>query len=360
MSKNEIKMGAKASPRWVSLKANELLKTIKSSSGGPRMEIELNQIPAKAYKAAEEVRETMAPVTQVALEGFGEDSETAKLLEEAVLISEQINPNSIKNNFFFKHIPSKTLQKFMLRKFVVDFPSHKEQLDDVFQNLRIGKEERLRMMVVMSNRHDELVAFDEYLDTEISIVNEGGKLIEAVDTSGMEPREKDKYLLALDKVSRMERDLITIKTAVAQFFISIEEIMKSNTPLTESINSILTVGPIVMDNAMLINAELTKRAQVIKAAQSATTMIGGALKENARNVKQGAIDIQKLHENPAIALDDFEESFNDLREAVEIGRETMANSTRKSKEMSASLRNMTVDFQRAVDDFNNPIAIKEG
>lgn len=340
-------------------RANEIVAVVKSSKGGPGLELELNGITGPAFTRAEELRETMAPAVKRAGQTLGGDSNLAKQIEEAVLVSEAINPNSIKNSFLFKYVPSKAVRKWVIKQYATGIPSHEKQANAVWANLRVGKEETLREMLILSKQYENLIEVDEFLDSEIASTKTAMNQLQAVDTTGFAQREQDKYELAVNKVSRVHRDLINIKAATAQFFTSIDEIVKSNSPLIDSVDSILFVGPLVVDNAMMINSSLNKRKAVISAAQSASKMIGEGLKDNAAMVKQGALDIQKLHEDPVIGIEDFEQSFKDLQEAVQIGRETIANSTAKANEMSAALEKMTNEFKTAIDDFNTPVAVEQ-
>ena len=157
-------------------------------------------------------------------------------------------------------------------------------------------------------------------------------------------QEQQKLASGKNKAARRVRDLRTMEHAAVQFFISIDQTVATNELLSEQIDSALTVGPMVMTNALRIQAALAKQDTVRKAVQGFQEGLGEMMAQNAAAVNKAAQDVGDMYNNPVIALEKMEEGFDQLMQAVQTANETMATSTLKARETSARLADMTAEL----------------
>jgi uncharacterized protein YaaN involved in tellurite resistance len=136
-----------------------------------------------------------------------------------------------------------------------------------------------------------------------------------------------------------------MEQAAVQFFISIEQTIQTNSLLSEQIDSALTVGPMVMQNALRIQAALAKQKAVENAVKSFQDGLGDMMAQNAAAVNQAAQNIGDLYNNPVIGLEKLEQGFDQLMQAVSTANQTMAESTTKAREVSERLRQMTAELE---------------
>lgn len=179
---------------------------------------------------------------------------------------------------------------------------------------------------------------------------EGQGELDALDTSNMDESEVNKYKAAQNKVARRIRDLETIKVAISQFFVSINQTFEVQVQLNQAIDSIRTVGPIVLQNAIMIHSAINAQKQSAQAVKETSEAIGNALEQNADMVKENAENVADLYNNPVIALDKLESSYAKLEEAVNTTRKAREESTVKAREMTQRLVEMNRSFQPVVDE----------
>ena len=172
--------------------------------------------------------------------------------------------------------------------------------------------------------------------------------VDATDT-----QEVTKLASVKNKAARRIRDLRTMEQAAVQFFISIDQTVQTNELLGEQIDSALTVGPMVMTNALRIQAALAKQDTVKKAVQSFQEGLGDMMAQNAAAVNQAAQEVGDMYNNPVIALEKMEEGFDQLMQAVQTANDTMANSTLKAREASARLANMTAELSPVAEGLHD-------
>jgi uncharacterized protein YaaN involved in tellurite resistance len=141
-----------------------------------------------------------------------------------------------------------------------------------------------------------------------------------------------------------------MELAAVQFFVSIDQTVASNELLSEQIDSALAVGPMVMTNALRIQAALAKQKSIQAAVTGFQEGLGDLMAQNASAVNQAASEIGDLYNNPVIALEKMEEGFDQLMQAVATANETMATSTIRAKETSAKLAEMTAALNPVAEE----------
>lgn len=337
------------------------MTTVKESIGGPQLDQELNTIGAKSTARIAELRGTMQVSVDAALPSLGKDSELAKIINEATIKTTELNPNSVTNGLMYKLLPIPAVRKFLMRGYVENFQSESGKVQTIFDNLIGGKEHLLEKMIMLQNQYRDLKETVADVDADIIMTTQLQEELTAQDTTGFNDSEKEKYERALNRVARKHRDLETKKAAINQFFMSIDQTFNIQQMLTDSIDSILDVGPLVLQNAIMLHSAIDAQRQVAEAAKNAQSAIAGSLEANARLMKQNASEIAELYNNPVIAMESFEKSFQDLVEAMNITREAQAKGTQIAVEMTKGLKVMNEKFtptnDALDDDMNGALTI---
>lgn len=329
------------------------MTVVKDSIGGPQLDQELNAIGAKSTARIAELRGTMQASVDAALPSLGKDSELAKIINEATIKTTELNPNSVTTSFLYKWVPVPVVRKFLLRGYVENFQSESGKVQTIFDNLLGGKEHLLEKMIMLQNQYRTLKETIAEVNADITMTVQLQEELNAKDTSNMDESEKTKYERALNRVARKHRDLETKKAAINQFFMSIDQTFNVQQMLTDSIDSILDVGPLVLQNAIMLHSAIDAQRQVTEAAKNSQSTIAGSLEANARLMKQNASEIAELYNNPVIAMESFEKSFQDLVEAMAITRDAQAKGTEIAVEMTKGLKVMNEKFaptNDALDD----------
>lgn len=277
------------------------MTVVKDSIGGPQLDQELNAIGAKSTARIAELRGTMQASVDAALPSLGKDSELAKIINEATIKTTELNPNSVTTSFLYKWVPVPVVRKFLLRGYVENFQSESGKVQTIFDNLLGGKEHLLEKMIMLQNQYRTLKETIAEVNADITMTVQLQEELNAKDTSNMDESEKTKYERALNRVARKHRDLETKKAAINQFFMSIDQTFNVQQMLTDSIDSILDVGPLVLQNAIMLHSAIDAQRQVTEAAQSAQASLAESLEANGRLMKQNATDVAELYNNPVIA-----------------------------------------------------------
>jgi uncharacterized protein YaaN involved in tellurite resistance len=337
------------------------MTTVKESIGGPQLDQELNTIGAKSTARIAELRGTMQVSVDAALPSLGKDSELAKIINEATIKTTELNPNSVTNGLMYKLLPIPAVRKFLMRGYVENFQSESGKVQTIFDNLIGGKEHLLEKMIMLQNQYRDLKETVADVDADIILTTQLQEELNQQDTSGLDDSEKEKYERALNRVARKHRDLETKKAAINQFFMSIDQTFNVQQMLTDSIDSILDVGPLVLQNAIMLHSAIDSQRQVAEAAKNAQGAIAGSLEANARLMKQNATEVAELYNNPVIAMESFEKSFQDLVEAMNITREAQSKGTQIAVEMTKGLKVMNEKFtptnDALDDDMNGALTI---
>lgn len=329
------------------------MTTVKESIGGPQLDQELNTIGAKSTARIAELRGTMQVSVDAALPSLGKDSELAKIINEATIKTTELNPNSVTNGLMYKLLPIPAVRKFLMRGYVENFQSESGKVQTIFDNLIGGKEHLLEKIIMLQNQYRDLKETVADVDADIIMTTQLQEELTAQDTTGFDDSEKEKYERALNRVARKHRDLETKKAAINQFFMSIDQTFNVQQMLTDSIDSVLDVGPLVLQNAIMLHSAIDAQRQVAEAAKNAQSAIAGSLEANARLMKTNASEVAELYNNPVIAMESFEKSFQDLVEAMNITREAQAKGTEIAVEMTKGLKVMNEKFtptNDALDD----------
>ena len=329
------------------------MTVIKESVGGPGLERQLNEIGSSAMKKMSEFGKRMQAPVNESLGSLGKDSTLSKLLNEATIKTTELNPNSVTNSKLYKMIPFPPLRKYLLRTYVQEFQSESSKVNAIFDNLNEGKENLLEKMIMLESQYKMLQEVMADVNLEIELAQQLRDELKSQDVESMDESEKQKYNRAENRIARKQRDLETKKAAINQFFISINQTFDVQQLLTDSIDSILDVGPMVLQNAIMLHAAISTQKQVAESAMNVQQTLGQALEANSELINENADNVAELYKNPAIAIESFEKSFSNLIQAVEKTREAQESGTRIADTMRASLSKMNKEMEPVIHDMES-------
>jgi uncharacterized protein YaaN involved in tellurite resistance len=326
-------------------RATELVTTTKEKSG-PALSRVIDSIGAPAQKKMSSANDLMAQSVNSLLSGLDGKSPTGEKLLELRSTMDELNPHSLHNTWWFSWMP-KSIKRKAVSRFVQRYQPMQTHVNEIFNGLRAGKDDLLETSIELERQYDEISDAKKEIEAEVYI---GELFIEQVEVREAEVaaddiQEKQKLATVKNQAMRRIRDLRTMEQAAMQFFISIDQTIATNSLLSEQIDSALTVGPMVMQNALRIQAALAKQKAVEKAVKGFQDGMGDMMAQNAAAVNQAAQNVGELYNNPVISLEKLEEGFDQLMSAVNTANETMANSTTKAREASNRLHDMTKQLE---------------
>ena len=329
-------------------KSLALVSTVKEKTG-PALMRAIDVIGAGSQKRMAAANDLMSNSVNSLLKGLDGKSPTGEKLLELRSAMDDLNPHSLNNSWWFSWMP-KGMKRKAVSRFIHKYEPMQKHVTGILAGLRAGKDDLLETSIELETQYTEIEGAQKEIQSEIYIgevfIVEVEKLEVEVDET--DAQEKQKLSSVKNKAARRIRDLRTMEQAAVQFFISIDQTVATNELLSEQIDSALTVGPMVMTNALRIQAALAKQDTVKQAVQSFQEGLGDMMAQNAAAVNKAASEIGDLYNNPVIALEKMEEGFDQLMQAVNTANETMANSTIKAREASAKLAEMTAQL--------NPVA----
>jgi uncharacterized protein YaaN involved in tellurite resistance len=342
-------------PKWASeekvisakQRSIELIHETKTRSG-PALNRIVGSIGAPAQKKMGVANDLMKGSVNSLLKGLDGKSPAGEKLLELRSTMDELNPHSLHNSWWFSWMPSAIKRKAVSR-FIHRYQPMQSNVEAIFNGLRSGKDDLLEMNISLEHQYNEIAAAKKEIEIEIYM----GELflieLDAGGDGGDDIQEKQKFATVKNQAMRRIRDLRTMEQASVQFFISIDQTIATNSLLDESIDSALTVGPMVMNNALRIQAALAQQATVKDAVQQFQAGLGDMMAQNAGTIEKAAKEVGDLYNNPVIALEKMEEGFDKLMNAVKIANDTMATSTIKARETSDRLADMTAQLSPVAD-----------
>jgi len=338
---NEPKWASESDISQMKEKSTSLMAQVKETQGPALMRV-LDSIGSASQKRMVSANDLMAGSVNSLLKGLDGKSPAGEKLLELRSVMDELNPHSLHNKWWFSWMPQSVKRK-AVSKFVHKYQPMQTHVNEVLNGLRAGKDDLLETNLELEHQYNEIHAAQKEIQGEIHV---GELLIGEVETLQSasdldDPQEKSKLSQVVNKAARRVRDLRTMELAAVQFFVSIDQTVASNELLSEQIDSALAVGPMVMTNALRIQAALAKQKSIQAAVTGFQEGLGDLMAQNASAVNQAASEIGDLYNNPVIALEKMEEGFDQLMQAVATANETMATSTIRAKETSAKLAEMT-------------------
>ena len=321
-----------------------LVQSTKEKSG-PALSRIVAGIGEASQKKMSSANDLMAGSVGTLLKGLDGKSPTGEKLLELRSAMDDLNPHSLSNSWWFAWMP-KGVKRKAISRFINRYQPMQAHLNGIFDGLRNGKDELLETSIALEEQYDEIVAAKKEMEAEIYVgelfIKQVEELEAVIDT---DPRELQKLGAVKNQAMRRIRDIRTMEQAAVQFFISIDQTVATNSLLGEQIDSALVVGPMVMSNALRIQAALAQQDSVREAVESVQNAMGDMMAQNAAAVNQAAQKVGDMYNNPVIGLEKLEEGFDQLMQAVNTANATIATSTIKARETSDRLAQMTAELE---------------
>ncbi len=321
-----------------------LVQSTKDKSG-PALSRIVAGIGEASQKKMSSANDLMAGSVGTLLKGLDGKSPTGEKLLELRSAMDDLNPHSLSNSWWFAWMP-KGVKRKAISRFINRYQPMQAHLNGIFDGLRNGKDELLETSIALEEQYDEIAAAKKEMEAEIYVgelfIKQVEELEAVVDT---DPRELQKLGAVKNQAMRRIRDIRTMEQAAVQFFISIDQTVATNSLLGEQIDSALVVGPMVMSNALRIQAALAQQDSVREAVESVQNAMGDMMAQNAAAVNQAAQKVGDMYNNPVIGLEKLEEGFDQLMQAVNTANATIATSTIKARETSDRLAQMTAELE---------------
>lgn len=342
-NENEIKQ-----PKWAkeidvtSMKerATSLMTDIKEKT----TPVILSAIDSVAKGSQEKMLQTNNVMSQNVgslLKDLNGNSPTAEKLIELRECMDKLNPNSLRNSWWMGLAP-KSIKRYVINNFIHKYEPMKNHVDSVLDGLRHGYDQLIELDIQMHTQYNELIETMKEIQADIYICDETLLLVEQFETEmdKNDQTEVQKVAQAKNKLVRKIRDLRTKEQAVNQFFVSIEQSFTNNNLLSEQIESALSVGPMVMYNALQIQAGLAKQDTISKGVAKFQEGLSDMMTQNAKATRIATEEIAGLWNNPVLALDKMSEGFNELMSAISTAQTAMNNSTQVGLEAIEKLKGM--------------------
>ncbi|MEJ6685510.1 MAG: toxic anion resistance protein [SAR86 cluster bacterium] len=321
-----------------------LVQSTKEKSG-PALSRIVAGIGEASQKKMSSANDLMAGSVGTLLKGLDGKSPTGEKLLELRSAMDDLNPHSLSNSWWFAWMP-KGIKRKAISRFINRYQPMQAHLNGIFDGLRNGKDELLETSLALEEQYDEIAAAKKEMEAEIYVGELFIKQVEELEAViDIDPRELQKLGAVKNQAMRRIRDIRTMEQAAVQFFISIDQTVATNSLLGEQIDSALVVGPMVMSNALRIQAALAQQDSVREAVESVQNAMGDMMAQNAAAVNQAAQKIGDMYNNPVIGLEKLEEGFDQLMQAVNTANATIATSTIKARETSDRLAQMTAELE---------------
>ena len=326
-------------------RTSALVTNVKEESG-PALLRKIDVIGAGSQRLMTQANDSMQQSVSSLLTSLDGKSPTAEKLLELRSTMDEINPHSLHNAWWFSWMP-KGIKRKAVSKFIHRYQPMNTHVNSILTGLREGKDELLEVSIELEHQYAEIQRAQREIQKEVYIgemfIDQVEELEAKVDKSDVQ--EKTKLSTVKNKAARRIRDLRTKEQAAVQFFISIDQTVASNELLSEQIDSALSVGPMVMTNALRIQAALATQDTVKNAVSQFQEGLGDMMSQNAAAVNKAAEEIGDLYNNPVVALEKMEEGFDSLMQAVATANKTMEESTIAARESSARLAEMTAELE---------------
>lgn len=340
-------------PSWASEKQIEQIKSqsqglmvATKEQSGPSLSREIDRFGQGAHTSMQKANDLMNGSVSSLLTGLNGESPTANKLLQLRGTMDEMNPHSLQNAWYFGFLP-KPFKRKVISKFVHRYQSNKTHVSQILDGLRSARDELLDVSLQLEHQYDQVMSAKKEID--MSIVAADLFLAELDEYEKTVNQEDDQEIRKINstrnQVARRKRDLATMQHAALQFFVSIDMTIESNTLIGEQIQSALTVGPMVMKNALAIQAALAKQKTVAEAVEQYQDGISDMMKQNAAATKTAAQNATDLYNNPVMSLESMAKSHDDLMSAVTIASDAMAKSTVKALEAADALKEMSVELE---------------
>ncbi len=272
----------------------------------------------------------------------GEGAKIPKDLVDLRMMLDKINPHKIEKKGFF----SKLLGKVpgvgeRLKEIAIRYESVQTQIDVIVNNIREGRDTLIRDNISLEQLYDDVksqqlaVQKNAYLG-ELIIAE-----LEKRVASTTDPNMKQKLEMALHAIAMRVQDLRTMEQVNMQFFVSIDLTTNNNHLLAQAVDRTLTVTTNVITVGLAIAAALANQKRTMEATKATQEYAGNILASNAAAIRQQTSEIAQMYNNPVLALEKVQKSYDDLMAAMDEVEKVKRQGIDTAKQGMARLSNMS-------------------
>ncbi len=272
----------------------------------------------------------------------GEGAKIPKDLVELRMMLDKINPHKIEKRGFF----SKLLGKVpgvgdRLKEIAIRYESVQTQIDLIVNNIREGRDTLIRDNMSLEQLYDDVKAQQLAVQKNAYL----GELIiaelEKRVAATTEPALKQKLEMALHAIAMRVQDLRTMEQVNMQFFVSIDLTTNNNHLLAQAVDRTLTVTTNVITVGLAIAAALANQKRTMEATKATQEYAGNILASNAAAIRQQTADIAQMYNNPVLALEKVQKSYDDLMAAMDEVEKVKRQGIDTAKQGMARLSDMS-------------------
>jgi uncharacterized protein YaaN involved in tellurite resistance len=272
----------------------------------------------------------------------GEGAKIPKDLVELRMMLDKINPHKIEKRGFF----SKLLGKVpgvgdRLKEIAIRYESVQTQIDLIVNNIREGRDTLIRDNISLEQLYDDVKAQQLAVQKNAYL----GELIiaelEKRVAATTDPALKQKLEMALHAIAMRVQDLRTMEQVNMQFFVSIDLTTNNNHLLAQAVDRTLTVTTNVITVGLAIAAALANQKRTMEATKATQEYAGNILASNAAAIRQQTADIAQMYNNPVLALEKVQKSYDDLMAAMDEVEKVKRQGIDTAKQGMARLSDMS-------------------
>ena len=155
------------------------------------------------------------------------------------------------------------------------------------------------------------------------------------------PESSGKTTVALHAIAMRVQDLRTMEQVNMQFFVSIDLTTNNNHLLAQAVDRTLTVTTNVITVGLAIAAALANQKRTMEATKATQEDAGNILASNAAAIRQQTSEIAQMYNNPVLALEKVQKSYDDLMAAMDEVEKVKRQGIDTAKQGMARLSDMS-------------------
>jgi uncharacterized protein YaaN involved in tellurite resistance len=273
------------------------------------------------------------------------DGESAKIPKDLVdlrMLLDKINPHRIEKKGFF----SKLLGKVpgvgdRLKEIAIRYESVQTQIDLIVNSIRDGRDTLIRDNISLEQLYDDVKAQQLAVQKNAYLGELLMAELEKRVAAAQDPVLRQKLEMAMHSIAMRVQDLRTMEQVNMQFFVSIDLTTNNNNLLAQAVDRTLTVTTNVITVGLAIAAALANQKKTMEATRATQEYAGEILASNAAAIRQQTSDIAQMYNNPVLALEKVQKSYDDLIAAMDEVEKVKRQGIETAKKGMAQLSGMS-------------------
>ncbi|MDZ5782258.1 toxic anion resistance protein [Marinococcus luteus] len=298
---------------------------------------------AEQRKAGDSLEALKRPVREMMDQ---KDNELPDKLHELKTVVGELEPEYLKEGRLQKTM-NKILRRDPVEQYAKKYETVESQVDNIIHGLLAGRDKLQEDNVMLEELKETAIKRIEELETQIET---GKQLNSMLEEEMLEEHWRDNPAAiqkgqqkVISRVKNMTQAVMVLQQSIA----SIDLIVDNNGKLEEAIFNAITMTKNIVTVTASIQLALGNQRKVINAVQSVNESTENMLTNNARMLKENTADTLKTLEEPAIALETFQQAYQDVYEAIQMTEQSNERIVASSKQ-----------FISEMDELNNQMKHK--